>query len=60
MNTLTTNSALTMDDIDWTIDLTSAPSVEPVSQAEAKLHLKVDDSADNDLIDAMITAARPL
>lgn len=50
--------ATTMGDTDWTIDLTSAPSVEPVSRVEAKLHLNVDKSSDDDLIDAIITASR--
>jgi len=31
---------------------------EPISQAEAKLHLKVDGNDDNDLIDSLIVAAR--
>lgn len=36
----------------------SAPAAEPVTLAEAKLHLKVDAADDNDLITAMIAAAR--
>lgn len=36
----------------------SAPSVDPVTLAEAKLHCKVDISTDDDLITGLITAAR--
>lgn len=36
----------------------AAPSVEPVTLAEQKLFMRVDHTVDNDLIDALITAAR--
>lgn len=40
------------------LSLISAPTDEPVSLAEAKLHCRVDISTDDDMITAMIVAAR--
>jgi uncharacterized phiE125 gp8 family phage protein len=38
--------------------LYTAPAVEPILKAEAKLYLKQDSTADDDLIDSLIIAAR--
>ena len=38
--------------------LSAAPATEPITLTEAKLWLKVDDSTDDDLITALIIAAR--
>jgi len=42
--------------MNWQV--TKRPSVEPVSRTEIKLHLRVDSTADDTLIDALNTAAR--
>jgi uncharacterized phiE125 gp8 family phage protein len=41
-----------------TTRLITGPSIEPVTVVEAKLHLHVDDAAEDTLIQALITAAR--
>jgi len=40
------------------LSLASPPTVEPVSIAEARVHCRVDDAADNSYVAALITAAR--
>lgn len=40
------------------LSLFTAPSLEPLTTAEAKLHLRVDGSTDDALIDTLIAAAR--
>ena len=40
------------------LKLITAPAVEPVSSAEAKLHCRIDTSADDTLITMLITTAR--
>jgi len=42
------------------LKLKTAPTVEPITLDEAKLHLKVDSADDNALITALITTARQL
>lgn len=42
----------------YSLTQTGAPSVEPVTVAEAKLFMRVDHSVDDTLIGALITAAR--
>lgn len=41
-----------------TLKIYSEPGAEPITLTEAKLHLRVDHSADDDLITALIVAAR--
>ena len=38
--------------------IATAPAAEPISTADAKLHLRVDITDDNDLIDALVKVAR--
>ena len=45
-------------DIVSTVDVHTAPTVEPVSRAAAKRLLRLETSADDDLVDHLITASR--
>ena len=40
------------------VRITTQPAIEPVSRSEAKLHLRIDHTAEDDLVDRLITAAR--
>lgn len=42
----------------WSIAVTSEPSTEPITLTEAKAHCRVDDTADDTYITALIVAAR--
>lgn len=45
-------------DLPFRLVIASVPAVEPVTLAEARAHTRVDDTADNSLVSALITAAR--
>lgn len=40
------------------LELYTPPSVEPINRTEAKLHARIDGSAENSLVDALVRAAR--
>ena len=42
----------------WSLRVTTAPTVEPLTTTEAKTHLRVDGSDDDTYIDSLIQAAR--
>jgi len=42
----------------FALAVNTAPAAEPISTADAKLHLRVDVSDDDDYIDALVSAAR--
>jgi len=44
--------------VPWTLSLLTGPTVEPVSLAEAKLHVREDQSDNDSLLQALIVAAR--
>ncbi len=49
-----------MSDQPLRLTLVTAPLIEPVSVGEAKLHARIDESADNALVQSLICAARQL
>lgn len=44
----------------WALTLVTAPTVEPISVSEAKAHMRVDFTDDDDYITALIVAARTI